>query len=39
MDEKLKLAGILLGGYLLGRTKKLRGLFTITSQGGRAQGW
>ncbi|GAB6939086.1 hypothetical protein JCM11754A_26130 [Isoptericola variabilis] len=24
MDEKLKLAGILLGGYLLGRTKKLR---------------
>lgn len=24
MDDKLKIAGVLLGGYLLGRTKKLK---------------
>ncbi|WP_216699319.1 hypothetical protein, partial [Arthrobacter sp. H14] len=34
MDEKMKLAGILLGGYLLGRTKK--GKLALTMAGGLA---
>ncbi|SKC72127.1 hypothetical protein [Krasilnikoviella flava] len=31
MDEKLKLAGILLGGYLLGRTKRLKTAVLISA--------